>query len=73
MRSLAPYISSNIVQFDRPGGEKTGTLEASIPQFVESQGRGFEFHQGRGVVSLSKKLHPHCLVLVKPKKPPQND
>ena len=27
---------------------------------------------GRGV-SLSKTLHPHCLVLVKPRKPFQND
>ena len=26
-----------------------------------------------GIVSLSKTLHPHCLVLVKPRKPSQND
>ena len=25
------------------------------------------------VLSLSKTLHPHCLVLVKPRKPSQND
>ena len=29
--------------------------------------------QARGVVSLSKTLHPHCLVLVKPRKQSQND
>ena len=34
-------------------------------------------HKGQGliltVVSLSKTLHPHCLILVKPRKPSQND
>ena len=38
------------------------------------QCRGFDPHLGRGVVSLSKTLHPHCFkVLVKPRKPSQND
>ena len=30
-------------------------------------------HPGCGVVSLSKTLHPHCLVLFKPRKTSQND
>ena len=40
-----------------------------------SQGHGFDPHPGRGVVSLSKTLHPHCfIVLVKPRsKLSQND
>ena len=29
--------------------------------FSRSQGRGFESHEGHGVVSLSKTLHLHCL------------
>ena len=35
--------------------------------FSRSQGRGFESHEGHGVVSLSKTLHLHCLIgLVQP-------
>ena len=30
-------------------------------------------HRDTCVVSLSKTIHPHCLVLVKPRKPSQND
>ena len=33
---------------------------------------GFNPHLERGVVSLSKTLYPHCLVLVKPRMPSQN-
>ena len=33
----------------------------------------FEPHQGPGVVSLSKTLHLHCLVLVQPEKTSQHD
>ena len=33
----------------------------------------FDYHLGRCVVSLSKTLHPSCLVLVKPRKSSQND
>ena len=39
----------------------------------ESVSHGFDPHMGRSVVSLSKTLHPSCLVLVKPIKPSQND
>ena len=38
-----------------------------------SQGRRFEYHQGRGVVSLSKTLHMHYLVLVQPRKTSLHD
>ena len=33
-----------------------------------SQGCWFYSHPGRSVVSLSKMLYPHCLILVKPRK-----
>ena len=36
-------------------------------------GLGFDPHPGGGVVTLSKTLHPHYLVLVKPRKLSQND
>ena len=34
---------------------------------------GSILNPGRSVVSFSKTFHPHCLVLVKPRKPSQND
>ena len=34
---------------------------------------GFDPHLGLGVVSLSKTFHPSCLVLVRPREPPQKD
>ena len=40
---------------------------------LDSKVAGFDPHQGRGVVSWSKTLHPHCLVLVKHRKPSHND
>ena len=44
-----------------------------IAQLGERQTLDHYPHPGRSVVSLSKTLHPHCLVLVKPRKPSQND
>ena len=46
-----------------------------LAQLVECQtlDRKFESHQGRGVVSLSKTLNPHWLVLVNPRNLSQND
>ena len=51
-----------------------GSTHSSVGRAPDSwsQGRGFDPHSGRGVVSLSKTL-PNCLVLVKPWKPSQND
>ena len=45
----------------------------SIAQLGECWGRGFDPHPGHGVVSLSKKFHPSCLVLVETRKLSQND
>ena len=52
-----------------------GSTDSSVGRASDSrsQGRGFNHHLGPVVVSLSKTLHPHCLLLVKPRKPSQND
>ena len=51
---------------------------APIAQLVEGQTidrkvAGLNFARGCVVVSLNKTLHPHCLVLVKPRKLFQHD
>ena len=43
-----------------------GHAGAPLAQLVKCGTCGFESHQGHGVVSLSKTLHLHCLVLVHP-------
>ena len=55
--------------------ERTESTDRSVGRASDSlsQGRGFDPQLGRGVVSLSKTLHPHCIVLIKLRKPPQND
>ena len=52
-----------------------GSIDSSVGRASDSwsQGRGFDPHSRHGVLSLSKTLHPHCLVLIKPRKPSQND
>ena len=52
-----------------------GSTDSSVGRASDSfsQGRGLDPHPGRGVVSLSKILRPHCLVLVKSREPSQND
>ena len=51
----------------------TSNQGASRAQLRERWSRGFDPHLGRGVLSLSKKFHPSCLVLVKTRKLSQND
>ena len=66
-------INPNIVLF-KP--VKTQSLEAPVAQLGIHQTLDHEVAGlilTGGVLSLSKTLHPHCLVLVKPKKPSQND
>ena len=38
--------------------------------YVHYSGSRVRSYPGRGVVSLSKTLHPHCLVLIKPRSSP---
>ena len=48
-----------------------GSTDSSVGRALDSlsQGHKFDPQSGRCVVSFSKTLHPHCLVLVKPRKP----
>ena len=50
-----------------------GALLAQLVECATRQGHGFESRQGRSVVSLSKTLYLHCLVLVQPRKASRND
>ena len=49
-------------------------LDAFIERFEFSHEPAlFDPHPGHGVVTLSLAFHPHCLVLVKPRKPSKSD
>ena len=52
-----------------------GSTDISVGRVPDSwsQGQGFESRQGCGVVSFSKTIHLHCLVLVQPRKRSQHD
>ena len=53
----------------------SGSTDSSVGRALDSglQSHGFDPHPGCSVESLSKTLHPHCLVLVRLRKLSQND
>ena len=65
------YNVTGVVSSNLKGGSTDKSVERVSNSW--SQGRGFDPILEHGVVSLSKTLHSHCLVLVKPRKSFLND
>ena len=69
------FLSAECLKRCTNTASSSGSTDSSVGRASDSrsQGHGFDPHPWCGVVSLSKTHHPDCLVLVKPRKPSQND